>query len=173
MSQIQSLVSGTVAPNIEHLTGDVGGVIGPDGAFNINLLTGDGLTSTGNPATNTITFTVDGLTLGTGTTIGAVTADVITLNLGAVASTWIIEAKVIGHDAVTPGAVGYNLICVAETTGAAATIIGIQDKYVAEKAGFAPCDSSFVAAGNTIIVLVTGMAGRTLSWKSVTTSMGV
>ena len=60
MSQIQKLFDGSVKPDAETLTGDVGGAVGADAAFNINLLTGPGLTSTGNPATNTITFALDG-----------------------------------------------------------------------------------------------------------------
>lgn len=42
------------------LTGDVGGAVGPDAASNINLLGGAGITTTGVPATNTITFATAG-----------------------------------------------------------------------------------------------------------------
>ena len=56
MSQIQKLFDGTIKPDIETLTGDVGGAVGPNGAFNISLLTTDGLTTTGTPLTNTITI---------------------------------------------------------------------------------------------------------------------
>ena len=173
MSQIQKLFDGTVLPDIETITGDVGGAVGPDAAFNFNLLTGDGLTATGNPATNTITITADGLTLGTGQTIGAVTADIITINLGAVASSYIIEAKITGFNAATPAGCAYNLICGARTTGAAASIVGVQDKYIAEDAAIIACDGNFVAVGNTIIVRVTGTAGLTVNWKAVTTQLGV
>lgn len=46
--------------NVETLTGDTGGPVGPNAAFNINLLTGAGLSSTGDPANNTITFSITG-----------------------------------------------------------------------------------------------------------------
>ena len=155
------------------LTGDVGGAVSPDGSGNINLLTGDGLTSTGVPGTNTITFTVDGLTVATAQTIGAVTADPITINLGATPTTYIIEAKIAGFENTTPAGCAYNLICSARTTGAAASIVGIQDKYVTEDAALVACDANFVAAGNTIIVRVTGTAGLTVRWKASTIQMGV
>lgn len=48
--------------DIETLTGDTGGVVGPDGAFNIDILGGDTTTITGSPGTNTLT--VDASTSG-------------------------------------------------------------------------------------------------------------
>ena len=54
---IQMASSGT---GILTITGDVGGAVGPDGASNINLLSGSDLTVTGNPAGNTLTITLDG-----------------------------------------------------------------------------------------------------------------
>lgn len=170
MSQISKIFDGTSLPDIETLTGDVGG---PVSGININLLTGDGLTSTGVPATHTITFTLDGYTTGTGQTIGAVTADLVTLNLGATPTTYTIEAKIAGFNAATPAGAGYNLICSARTTGAAASIIGIQDKYNTEEAALVGCDANFVAVGNTIVVRVTGTAGLTINWKATSNQMSV
>jgi len=61
MSQASSLESGgSIAPNIEYLTGDVGGLVGPDATFNIDLLGGTGCTTTGTPASNQIVFDVTG-----------------------------------------------------------------------------------------------------------------
>jgi hypothetical protein len=173
MSQITKFFDGTSKSDIETLTGDVGGAVGADAAFNINLLTGAGLTSTGVPASNTITFTLDGFTQATAQTIGAVTADVITINLGATPTTYIFEAKVAGFESTTPAGIGYNLICVATTTGAAATIVGVQDIYVAEDVALDLCDAIFVAAGNTVILRVLGVAGLTINWKASTTQLGV
>ena len=55
MSQIQRFGDGTVLPDIERLTVNVGGAVGPDGAFNLNILGGIGINIVGNPATNTLT----------------------------------------------------------------------------------------------------------------------
>lgn len=173
MSQIAKLFDGTVKKDIETITGDVGGAVGADAAFNINLLSDNFLTVTGVPGTNTLTISMDGAVLGTGQTIGAVTADLVTINLGATPTTYIIEAKVAGFEATTPTGAGYNLICLARTTGAAATIIGTQDKYVAEEAAAIGCDGNFIAVGNTIVVRVTGVAGLTINWKVATIQMGV
>ena len=168
MSQITKLFEGTPLPDLEKLTPDVGGAVSAGAAFNINLLTGDGLTTTGTPAANTITITLDGYTEVTGQTIGAVTADLITINLGVVPTTYFIEAKIAGFESTTPAGAGYNLMCVAKTDGAAASIVNVQQRYVAEDAALAACDAKFVASVNTIIVRVLGAAGLTIDWKAST-----
>jgi hypothetical protein len=173
MSQIAKLFDGTSKKDVETLTGDLGGAVGADAAFNINLLTGDGLTSTGVPASNTITFNLDGFSKGTGQTIGAVTADLITIALGATPTTYIVEAKVAGFEATTPGGVGYNLISTVRTTGVAASIVGAPDKIVQEEAALAACDAALVAVGNTLVVRVTGLAGLTVNWASTANRTGV
>ena len=60
MSQSGSFFDGTLLPDIETLTGNAGGAVGPDGAFNINILGAGFIDVTGNPGTNTLTITVDG-----------------------------------------------------------------------------------------------------------------
>ena len=51
---------GTPAGDVETLTGDTGGAVGPDGAFNINVLGGSGISVAGNPGTNTLTINSEG-----------------------------------------------------------------------------------------------------------------
>lgn len=157
--------SGGAGP-LSTLTGDNGIAVPPDGASNINLLTGVGLTSTGVVLTNTITFTQDGANEGTGTTVGAVTADVITIPLGAVAGTYTIEARVAGFEATTPAGAGYQLVAMFRTTGAAATQIGITDRIANEEAALTACNADFIASANNIILRVTGTIGLTIDWKA-------
>jgi len=167
MSQIAMIASpGTVKPDIETLTGDVGGAVGPDGALNVNLLTDDFLTTTGNPGTNTITISLDNSQVDTGQTIGAVTDDICVLNLGATPATYTIEAKVAGFESTTPASAGYDLLCVARTTGAAASLVGFPDKFNREEAALAASTADFVAVGNTIVIRVTGTAGLTINWRA-------
>lgn len=59
MSQ-QGTLSDSIRPAIGTLTGDVGGAIGPDGALNVDLLGGIGLTTIGIPASNQTVFNVTG-----------------------------------------------------------------------------------------------------------------
>lgn len=61
MSQAGHYSDDSVLPDVETLTGDVGGAVGPDGAFNINILGGVGIATTGTPGTNTITIATTGV----------------------------------------------------------------------------------------------------------------
>lgn len=47
---------GTAAGDIETLTGNSGGAVGPDGAFNVNILGSGNIDVAGNPGTNTLTI---------------------------------------------------------------------------------------------------------------------
>jgi len=70
MSYVSYFHSGVTGP-LDTLTGNVGGVVSPDGAANINILGTGGVTVTGTPVTNTLTISVAGLTVpegGTGLT---------------------------------------------------------------------------------------------------------
>ncbi|KKL09742.1 hypothetical protein LCGC14_2562820, partial [marine sediment metagenome] len=69
---IWNKMAGTTAV-AETLTGDAGGAVGPDGAFNINVLGGTGIDTTGNPGTNTITIALSG---------GGIAVDTITGDAG-------------------------------------------------------------------------------------------
>jgi len=155
--------------NIETLTGDVGGAVGPDGAFNINLLTGEGLTTTGVPVSNTITITRDDTPYsGTGQTVGAVTADLITIPLGATPATYAIEARIAGFESTTPAGCGYSLFATFRTTGAAAVVCGTVDKITNEEAALIAANATMVASGNNAVVQVTGVAALTINWKAFT-----
>lgn len=137
-------------------------------AGNLNLITPGGGTmgimTSGSGNTITVTVTPSGLS-GTGQTIGATNDDVITFPLGATPGTYIFEIKTAGFD-TTPAGIGYNIIAVVRTTGAAGTLIGIQDKIVLEEAGLTAADVSVIVSANNAILRVTGVAGRTINWAS-------
>lgn len=48
---------GTPAPDVETLTGDTGGAVGPDASFNIDILGNPDIEVAGNPGTNTLQLT--------------------------------------------------------------------------------------------------------------------
>ena len=165
MSQITKIFEGSPTPSLEKMTGDVGGAVSPDAGFNINLLSDDFLTVTGTPLTNTLTISLDNASITTGQTIGAVTNSIVNFDLGAFAGVRVVEAKVVGLTSALTAGCAFNLICGARTTGAAASLIGVQDKYVAEDAAIVACDANFTVAGNVLSVTVLGAAGLTINWK--------
>ncbi len=151
---------------LDTLTGDIGGAISPDGANNINLLTGVGLTSTGVAVTNTITFTIDGANENTATTIGATTADVITVALGVTPGVYTFESRVAGFNTATPAGAGYQLIAMFRTDGAAATQIGTTERVANEEAALTGANADYIASANNAILRVTGVVGLTVDWKA-------
>lgn len=60
MSQSGKFSEGSGAAGIETITGTEGGAVGPDGAFNVNLVGSGGVTVVGDPPNNTLTINVSG-----------------------------------------------------------------------------------------------------------------
>lgn len=102
---------------------------------------------------------------GTAQTVGAVTGDVITLNLGGTAAGYRLEAMVTSFEATTPAAPGYSVRASVRTDGTSATVIGVQTQE-GEADGLTTVDANFVASGNNIILRVDGEAGLTIDWRA-------
>lgn len=100
------------------------------------------------------------------TTVGAVTADPIVINLGSVAGTYCIEARIAAFNAATPAGGSYQLFGGVRTTGAAGVLIGQPDLVVNEEAALVPCVVDLVVVGNTAIIRVTGVALLTIDWSA-------
>lgn len=101
------------------------------------------------------------------TTVGAVTADIITVPLGAVAGTFQFEARVKTYTATGPAGAGYNIYATFTTDGAAATLVGNQSVFN-EDASLAAADAFFVASGNNAVLRVLGVAVITMNWVAET-----
>ncbi len=167
MSQITRYRDGgTAAPDIETLTGNTGGPVGPDGAFNINILGADGVVTTGNPGTNTITITQtgDAYTIATGQTIGAVTANIFTLTLGA-NNAATVQATVTGAVSDYSAALVGRTCGGARRAGAGAILVGSPISDFSEDSAGAPL-IDIVVSGNNIIVQVTGVGAQTWNWRA-------
>jgi hypothetical protein len=136
----------------------------------INIVTPGGGTTgiSTSGAGNTITITLTDTSIsGTGQTIGAVTADVITFPLGAVPGNYVFDVKVTGFESTTPAGASYTIEAGVTTTGAAAVLLPNQVPDEMEAAVLIPADASVTVAGNNMIVRVTGVAGLTITWKAV------
>jgi hypothetical protein len=104
---------------------------------------------------------------GTGQTIGAVTDDLITVPLGAVAGTFQFEARVKGYESGTPAGCGYNIYGTFTTDGVTATLVGDQSVFN-EDAALAAADAYFIASGNNAILQVLGVTALTINWDAET-----
>lgn len=131
-----------------------------------------GIETDGSSGGNTLTIYITNRLTGSGSTVGAVTADLITFALAASASVYEFTFMVAGKDtagAFVGNGVGYNVVTCARTDGATATQIGSATIDVNEDAGLAGGLVSLVTSGNNVILRVTGVAGETISYKAVGT----
>lgn len=101
----------------------------------------------------------------TATTIGAVTADVITIDLGAIPGTYLITASVAGFDA-TPLGIGYYVTSCFRTTGVVANEVQDQQSDNFEEGVLIACTIDMAAVGNTAVLRVLGTAGHTIRWTA-------
>lgn len=129
---------------------------------NITSLNGT-VTITNGPGT--IDLSVTNENVGTVTTVGATTQNIITIPLGAVAGTYQFEARVKAFDASTPSGAGYNIYATLRTDGATATLIGNQDVFNEDPA-LATADAYFIASGNNAVLQVLGVTGLTINWSA-------
>lgn len=147
------------------LTGDVGGVVTPDGAGNINILGGDGVLVTGDPGANTLTITVDE-TIDTVTT----TDDTPTVIFSQSVDPGVLfhaSSTVIGAlDDFSAGIGGTASVTVRRTAAGAATLIGAPLVNFSEDTLGNPF-FTWQLTGNTLELIVAGIAATTINWDSV------
>ncbi len=158
----------SAAANIEFLTGDVGGAVGPDAVFNIDLLTGEGLTTTSVPATNTITWTLDNYNNQTTTTTNATPDVSMTIPLGAVAGVYTVDVNVSAYNVTDSAAAGFSLFGTVKTDGAVGTLIGVPDKIVNNEVAMATSDANIIVSGNNMVIQCTGILAKTINWRAIT-----
>lgn len=140
-------------------------VLGNDTTANNN----NGIRTDGSSGSNTLTIQLTNRLQGTGTTVGATTADLVTFSLGATPGAYNFELKVIGFDAATPSATGFTILGTMRTSGAASALVGTPDETVIEDVAMLTSDVDMVASGNNLIIRSTGVAGLTIDWNVVAT----
>lgn len=114
-----------------------------------------------------------GAASGSGTTGGAVTLDLITFPMGALATVRTFDIMIVGFNTTTPSGVGYEIFGTVRTTGAAAILVGTPDKVLNEEAASITADANLVVSGNNAVVRVTGAAGQTINWRAIFKSISV
>ena len=148
--------------DIEFLAGDSGGNIGPTAGGVVSIAGGTGIVTSG--AGNTITIASSNALTGTGTTIGAVTTDLITFAMGATPGVYTFQGRASGFESVTPAGVSARLISGVRTTGAAATEIQTEKDFTNSEAALITAAVDLIISGNNMIIRVTGVVGLTINW---------
>lgn len=165
MSQIQKLFDGTVKPDIETVSGDIGGVVSPI-LGNLNIFGGTGVLVSGNPVTGTLTISDDDLVQGNVTTSNAVPATCINFPLGADAGTYVLEGRITGYNITDIAGGSYFFSCGVRTTGAAALLIATDFGAMHEEAAMETADFNITVAGNSLVVEVLGIVAKIINWSA-------
>lgn len=163
MSQVYLGASANPAVPIQF-TADTG--IAVPAGNNLNILGENGIVTSASGSTVTISQDIATLS-GTVQTIGAVTGDTITFDLGAVPGTYKFTILTAAFEPTGPESAGYFTKTTFRTNGAAAFLTGTVDTDSEEDIPLLGASMTAVASGNNIIIRVTGVAGLTVSWKSV------
>ena len=103
---------------------------------------------------------------GTAQTIGAVTADIITLPLGATPGAYSIICNVAAFQSAGPSSAQYFILASVRTDGATATVAGDADVTYVEDPALADADCTVVASGNNAIIRATGVTALTIDWAA-------
>lgn len=150
------------AVDVQTLTGNTGGVINPV-AGNINILGSGDLTVAG--AGNTLTISNTQQFEATITTNNAVATEIYSLPLGAVAGTVAIDVDVFCFNASGSKGGSLNLFGAVRTTGAAGTLIGVNNSLNVLESGFA-VSATIDVSGNNASIQVTGSGTLSINWKA-------
>lgn len=100
-----------------------------------------------------------------GSTVGAVDTDLITLDLGATPGNYNFQFYVTGFESTSPAGCAFTVFGCIRTTGAAATIIVTQDIIADKEAALVGADFNILASGNSIVARATGVAGLTINFN--------
>lgn len=121
----------------------------------------NGVTTEGSGSTLTVLLT--NRLQSTVTTLGATTANIITLDLGATDAVYRFSFEVVGRDESNGDAIGYTVKATFKTDGATASRIDsvYQDKD--DDSALAAASIDMVASGNNAVLQVTGIAGKNIS----------
>ena len=140
-------------------------VLGNDATVNNN----NGIRTDGSSGSNTLTVQLTNRLQGTGTTVGATTADLVTFSLGATPGAYNFELKVVGYTTTGPAATGFTILGTMRTNGATATLVGTPDETPIEDISMLTCDVDMIASANNLIIRVLGVVGFTINWNVVAT----
>jgi hypothetical protein len=174
MSQFfQGSTSGSLPPTVPTSFVTDSGTAVP-AANVLNVLSNDSSTNNANGiqttgSGNTVTVLLTNRVQGSGSTVGAVTLDVISFPLGATPGTFTFDCRIAGFDAATPSAVGFTIVGSTRTTGASATLLNGQAVDSFDEAATTTASGALVVSGNNAVFRVTGVAGLTIDWNAVMT----
>jgi hypothetical protein len=185
MSQagINNTTSGPVPPNVPtSFVTDNGTVIPAANIVNINGGSStsnntNGITVIANPTgSNNEVVQLTNRAIGSVTTTGATSANVITFPLGAIPGVYTFDIVIAGYAKTgigSPLGCGFTIVGSVRTTGAAVVLVPTQVVDHFEEAGLIGVTALIAVSGNNALVTVTGVsdgaAGFVIDWVATLT----
>ncbi len=126
----------------------------------------DGIRTDGSSGSNTLTIQLTNRLQGVSTTVGAVTADIITFT-PTVIGTYTLDVRVAAYNTTSVLGAGYTLYGAMRFDGAASNLCGTTDSVDNEEGAMSSCDIDIIVSGANIIVRATGYALQTINWSAV------
>ena len=164
-----------VLPDVETLTGDSGGAVGPT-AGNIDIFGVDsgvnnveGITTVGTPGSSLLEVTLTNRVTGTLTTTDASLQTLLTFPLGGTAGTYLFDYRIVGYnttDSISTTIQSFNAV---RTTGAAASQLSAVPSILLEEGAMEDVIITATVTGNNAIIRVNGLAGKTINWLVLAT----
>lgn len=184
MSQIyKAITSGTLPPSVPTtFTTQDGNAVPAANILIVNgfdstedndngIITKGGVVGTG--TANEVDVVLTNRIFGAGSVTDAVTADIVTFPLAATPTVYRLFFDIAGRETTSGDGVGYSLFICAKTDGATAAVVKTPFDDSDEDASLAAALCNAVVSGNSVIIRVTGVAGKTIIYKCVGTFVAV
>jgi len=170
MSQFyQGVATGSLPPSVPtSFITDVGTAVPAGNVLNVVTPGGgtQGIQTSAHGGSNTILITVSGQSIGSVSTVGAVTATVLTVPM-ANNSALTLDVLISGFEPTLPGGIGSSLIAsFIRTGGGVPTIVAQPDDQQNISASLSAVSYQITGSGANVIVTVTGQAGVTIDWTA-------
>ena len=172
MSQVyKNLAAGPVPPSVPtsfvtdvnspaipalNILNEIGGSVTTN---NIN-----GIQTSGSSGGNTLTVELTNRAIGAVTTTTAALTTIITFPLAGSSTVYGISGLIVANDTTDGAGAFYAFDTAAKTNGAAATEIGTEYSTNLEDASLSASDIFVNVSGNSVLVQVQGVAGKTIDW---------
>jgi hypothetical protein len=118
---------------------------------------------------NTVTVQLTNRVTGTVTTTDATPTTLLSSSLGAVPGVYITQGDIIAYDVTDSAGAYYTYAASAITDGITGTEIAIENKNVFKQPAMVASDFSIGVVGNSAVIVVTGIAGKTIRWSALFT----
>lgn len=136
------------------------------------IISKGGVVGTG--TSNEVDIVITNRITGTATTTDNITPQTLTtFSLGATPATYLLEIRIIAYNVTDALSAGYTSTSTIRTTGVSGSEISANPGIVSEEGTMTGVVVQNQISGNNVETIVTGLSGKTIHWKALTTYIEV